>query len=117
MQQHQNLTVTGRYYPPSTLPSAIDYGQWTPYTWNNNGAPQDGVRLVPQQAPWRALFVALDAVAARFPDEPVTRHQEADAIVACCWLHGSYIRVLASGENYPPFRQDRMLSRISEPEM
>jgi hypothetical protein len=116
-QPQQSLTVTGRFYPPSTIPTTINHGQWAPYTWNNNGVPQDGARLTPQRAPWRDLFAALDASASRFSDEPVTWHQEVDAIVACCWLHGSYTRVLASGEPYPPFKHDRDLSRLSDPEM
>lgn len=116
-KQNPHLTITGRFHPPVTVPGITGYGTWDLFTWEHNGAVHHGAQLTPEQAPWCALFAALDDVGSSLSSNPVTPQEEANAIVACCWLYGSYAHVLTGGELYPLFRKDPKLSRISDWEM
>lgn len=107
----------GRYQAPPAIPGVTDFGAWELFTWENGAAIQHGARLVPERAPWRGLFAALDAAGMALSDAPVTLRDEADAIVTCCWRYGSYFHVLTSGETYPPFARDPELSRLGNGEM
>jgi hypothetical protein len=111
------LRVSNRFREATPLPCKVDFGTWHLTTWQNRGVLQHGARLVPDHAPWRDLFQALDEAGAPLPSHPVSELDEADAIVATCWLYGSYAYVLTTGELYPPFRADPSLSRISDHEM
>ena len=95
----------------------LNYGAWRSFTWDNNGAVQHGVRLVAEEAPWRRLFAALDALDVDVSQEPLSSPEEADAIVACCWRYGSFVSALASGKTCPELRRRRELSRLSDSEM
>ncbi len=93
------------------------YGIWRAFVWDNRGVSRHGARLLPDHAPWRALFAALDVAGSALPGDPVTPHEEADTIVACCWRYGTYAHVLATGERYPPCHADLGLARLGDDEM
>lgn len=111
------LRVTNRFVDLVESPGVRTYGQWNQYSSGVNERDHFGLRIVPEEAPWRALFTALDEAGASLPDDPVTTDMEANAIVACCWRFGSYANVLCSGEYYPPFRKDPNISRLHGEEM
>ena len=111
------LRVSRRFQEPPPLPCKVNFGFWHLTTWQNRGVLQHGALLTPDHAPWRDLFLALDEEGASLSSDPVPELDEADAIVATCWLYGSYAYVLTAGELYPPFRVDESLSRISNREM
>jgi hypothetical protein len=85
------------------VPGNPQYGIWTPFTWDDHGTEREGIALVPDQAPWHALFAALDDAGASLSDEPISLIDEAEAIVACCWRFGSYAHMLTQGERFPDF--------------
>jgi hypothetical protein len=111
------LSVSNRFRELLSAPGISSYGAWSTFTWDRQGVERHGARLVPDHAPWRDLFAALDAEGAALSSDPVSKVDEADAIVACCWRYGSYAHVLTTGELYPPFRTNPRLSRISDDEM
>lgn len=117
MRHSDAFAITNHFRPPLSVPGVTSYGAWTDYAWENEGMLQDGVKLVPESAPWRHLFEALDADAEVESAAPVSLLEEADAIVACCWRYGSYVHVLTAGESYPEFRKAPGLSRLSDSEM
>lgn len=106
-----------RYAPTFRVPGVSGYGRWLPFTWDNKGSEQHGVDLVPERAPWRDLFNALDAAGQSVSDEPVEIADEAKAVVACCLRYGTYFHVLTSGVYYPEFTKNARLSRIGDDEM
>ncbi len=99
------------------VPGSPDYGIWEPFTWNESDEERQGIALVPREAPWRRLFAALDEHGASLSAEPVALIDEVETIVACCWRYGSYAHVLTVGESYSRFRDDPLLSRITDSEM
>ena len=111
------LSVSNRWRDFVPVMGLRGYGTWEPYTWNNQGQVQHGVRLLPQEPPWRRLFASLDGIGADLDGAPVSLEDEVDAIVACCWRYGTYLHSLTGGEIYPAFRPDPDLSRLHDPEM
>ena len=75
------------------------------------------MELIPDHAPWRDLFRALDAAGERLSDAPVQVVEEATAAVACCLRYGTYFHALTAGEYFPEFAKNEGLSRISDDEM
>jgi hypothetical protein len=111
------LRVSGRFRPLVHVPGVTTFGDWSTMSWDNQGHEQYGARIVPDHAPWRDLFQALDAAGESLSDAPASELEEADAIVATCWRYGSYVHALSAGELYPDFRTNPELSRLSDGEM
>jgi len=112
-----DITVINPFRKLLPVPGIATYGTWEPHTWQHDGTPDHGLRLIPEEAPWHGLFAALDKIGKDLSDRPVTLTEEANAIVACCWRYGSYAHVLTSGESYPAFKTNPELSRIRNSEM
>jgi hypothetical protein len=99
----------------TTVP--ISFGTWELDEWkNSSGEVYKGVKIVPDHAPWRDVFGFLDAYQVR-DTSPSRIIDETDAIVLCCWRHGSYASVLADGIPNTLFKADPNLSRITDEEM
>jgi hypothetical protein len=83
-------------------------------SWERQG---ELVVCATSQAPWRRLVAVLDQIA-EAEDTPgtVPAIEEADAIVACCWLYGSYAYMLTQGRSEPRFKSGDV-SRITDSEM